>query len=169
MKFAHSGITEGIQKEFSYWNGLYTPKNLPAIRIIKPMQKEEPRRYAFEQIGDSSKMTWSAIVDFSKSFKEGKLNLYNPEEASDDIPEDNSGPIKTLVSKQYEEMTGDLTKDVMVFFWIDDNEDVDKLEPHFKAIGEHVKNVDDLVLAKYNVKTNENKVLTDQVNAMGDD
>lgn len=36
MKFAHSGISEGVQREFSDWLGLKAEKDLPAIRVIKP-------------------------------------------------------------------------------------------------------------------------------------
>lgn len=108
-------------------------------------------------------MTAESIVDWVKSFRAGKLDKFIPPEASDEIPEDNSGPIKTLVSKQYVEMTGDLTKDVMVLFHMSGFEEVDKLMPHFKALGDHVSKVDDLIIAKYDVRTNANQVLTDQV------
>lgn len=54
----------------------------------------------------------------------------------------------------------------MIFFWISDNEEVDKVMPHYKALGEHVKNVDDLMIGMYDVRTNTNKELSEQVEKM---
>jgi hypothetical protein len=112
-------------------------------------------------------MTTEGIVNFVNQFKEGKLeNNFIASEPSDDPPADNSGPIKTVVGRQYVEITGDKTKDVIVLFWISDNDEVDKVLPHYKALAEHVKNVDDLVVGMYDVRTNTNKELSDQVEKM---
>lgn len=44
----------------------------------------------------------------------------------------------------------------MLLFYMEDDEEVNKLNPHYEALAEHVANVDDLIIGKYNVRTNQN-------------
>merc|ERR1711957_577611 len=79
-----------------------------------------------------------------------------PFQKSEAIPEDNSGPVKVVVGHSFEEIVMDDTKDVLVKYYAPWCGHCQKLAPHWEKLGEHVKDIENLVIAKYDATTNEN-------------
>lgn len=91
---------------------------------------------------------------FITEFTEGKLT---PHLKSDAIPEDNNGPVKIVVGKNFHEIVMDDKKDVLVKYYAPWCGHCQKLVPHWEELGKHVKDIENLVIAKYDATTNENE------------
>jgi len=59
-------------------------------------------------------ITAENIFNFYEEFAEGKLS---PFVKSEDVPEDNNGPVYTVVGKNFEDLVMDDTKDVLIKFY----------------------------------------------------
>jgi len=148
--FSYSGVMEGIQEQLGEFIGV-TQEDLPTIRIIEPSE-EAIRKFKYE--GDVSKLTVEDVKKFVADFKDGKLT---PFLKSDPIPESNDGPVKVIVGHSWEDIVMDSSKDVLVKYYAPWCGHCQKLAPHWDQLGEHVKDVEDLVIAKYDATTNENE------------
>lgn len=147
--FSYSGVTEGIQEQLGEFIGV-TSKDLPTLRIVKPAE-DNVHKYIYE--GDVESITVEDIKKFVTDFTEGKLTPHMKSEA---VPEDNSGPVKVIVGKNFEDIVLDDTKDVLVKYYAPWCGHCQKLAPHWEQLGEHVKDVSDIVIAKYDATLNEN-------------
>jgi hypothetical protein len=96
------------------------------------------------------------LKNFVKRYKDGQLKRFF---RSAGAPKDNSGPIKIIVSKTYEQMVLDPTKEVFVMYWMPKCEECKIMNPHWKNLAEEVRGIDDLVIGKYNTMDNENEGL----------
>jgi protein disulfide-isomerase A1 len=108
--FSYSGVTEGFQEQLGEFIGV-TPSDLPCIRIMEPAL-EQVHKYVFE--GDVENLSVEAVRNFVAEWKEGKLS---PHLNSEEIPEDNNGPVKIVVGKSFHEIVMDETKDVLVKYY----------------------------------------------------
>jgi len=147
--FSYSGVTEGIQEQLGEFIGV-TADDLPTMRIIEPAE-ENVKKFKFE--GDVENLTVEDVRKFITDFTDGKLK---PFMKSDPVPEDNSGPVKVVVGHNFQEIVMDDTKDVLVKYYAPWCGHCQKLVPHWEKLGEHVKDIENLVIAKYDATTNEN-------------
>lgn len=148
--FSYSGVTEGIQEQLGEFIGV-TEKDLPTVRILQPGE-EAIKKFKYE--GDVLSLTADQLKQFIKDFKADKLTQFLK---SEPIPEDNSGPVKVIVGHSWEEIVNDKTKDVLVKYYAPWCGHCQALAPHWDKLGEHVKDVSDLVIAKYDATANENE------------
>lgn len=82
---------------------------LPAMRLIH--LEEEMTKYK----PSSEELTADSMKNFVQDFIDGKVK---PHLLSEDIPEDwDKTPVKTLVSKNFDSVAFDKTKDVLVEFY----------------------------------------------------
>lgn len=140
--FSYSGVTEGIQEQLGEFIGV-TSDDLPTIRIMQPTE-DNVRKFKYE--GDVEKITVEEIEKFVNDFNEGKLKPFLKSEA---IPESNDGPVKVVVGHSFEDIVLDKTKDVLVKYYAPWCGHCQSLAPHWEKLGEHVKDVSDIVIAKY--------------------
>lgn len=148
--FAHSGVTEGIQEQLGEFIGV-TADDLPTLRILAPTE-ESIKKFKWE--GDVSALTVDDVKQFVADFKADKLSAFLKSEKA---PENNDGPVKIVVSSQFNDIVMDTTKDVLVKYYAPWCGHCQSLAPHWEKLGEHVKDVSDIVIAKYDATLNENE------------
>jgi len=111
---------------------------------------------AFDTAGKIYKMTEKFSVDnleqFASDFDAGKLEPYIK---SEDIPEDNSGPVKVVVGKNFDDIVNDPTKDVLIEFYAPWCGHCKSLAPKYDQLGEKLEGNDDIVIAKMDATAND--------------
>ena len=111
-------------------------------------------KYVYE--GPVTSMTGDSIKEWFDDFRAGKLSAHLK---SEPIPE-NEGPLTILVGKNFESIVKDETKDVLVKFYAPWCGHCKKLAPIWDELAELVKDMPDLVIAKFDATTNEVKGLS---------
>lgn len=144
--FAYSDVTGGIQSRLGEFVGV-TSDMLPCIRILDPTK--DMAKYAFE--GDLNTLSVDAIGSFVQDFKDNKLS---PFMKSDPIPEQTEA-YTILVGKNFNEIAMDPTKDVLVKFYAPWCGHCKTLAPIWDDLAKELKDVPDLVIAKFDATTNE--------------
>jgi len=107
--FAESDREDGMQGRLAEFLGV-ADANFPQVRLLNPslgMKK-------YEYIGDAKKITVNSLANFIKAVKEGKAK---PFYKSQDLPEDNSKPLKVIVGSTYQKMIFENDNDVFVKFY----------------------------------------------------
>jgi len=89
---------------------------------------------------------------FVNEFKDDKLKPYIK---SEEVPESNDGPVKVVVGKNFDEIVNDETKDVLIEFYAPWCGHCKSLEPKFNELGEKLKDVKDVVIAKMDATAND--------------
>jgi len=106
--------------------------------------------------GEKFVMTEKFSIDTFKKFMEdyfaGNIEAYIK---SEPIPEDNSGPVKVVVGKNFNEIVNDETKDVLIEFYAPWCGHCKTLEPKYNELGEKLKEVEDIVIAKMDATAND--------------
>ena len=75
---------------------------------------------------------------------------------SEDAPETNDLPLKTLVSSNFREFVDDaVDNDVVVYFWRPNCQKCQKLFPIWERIADDLAQVDNLTIARFNGQLNE--------------
>jgi len=93
-----------------------------------------------------------ALEQFATDFHAHKLEPYIK---SEDVPEDNSGPVKVVVGKNFDEIVNDETKDVLIEFYAPWCGHCKKLAPIYDELGEKLKDNTDIVIAKMDATLND--------------
>jgi len=146
--FVTSGVTDGIQARLADFIGA-TKEDMPCIRLIDP-SGESMMKYQWD--GDVTTITTEAIKSYIADFKDGKLQ---PHLKSEEIPEDNTGGVTVLVGKNWEQVVKDETKDVLVKYYAPWCGHCKALAPTWDTLGDDVKDIEDLVIAKFDATANE--------------
>jgi len=74
---------------------------------------------------------------------------------SEPLPADNSGPVKVIVGKNFDEIVNDPTKDVLIEFYAPWCGHCKTLEPKFNELGEKLAGNKDIVIAKMDATQND--------------
>lgn len=108
-------------------------------------------QYNYE--GDLNTMTLSELENFVNNFGEGK---FEPFVKGEPVPEDNNKPVKVVVSRNWDNIVGDRTKDVLVLVYDNMFEDVSDIKKEWAAkLAEEFKGVEDFVVATFNGPKNQ--------------
>lgn len=91
---------------------------------------ENNKKFPFDQ---ENKITVKDIQKFVDDFSAGKIE---PSIKSEEIPEDNNGPVITVVAKNYDEVILDNTKDVLIEFYAPWCGHCKALAPKYEELGE---------------------------------
>ena len=145
--FVKSGVSDGIQSRLGEFIGLDSTQ-LPAVRILSPA--DNMKKYAIE--GDAKAINPVQLKKFIEEFKEGKLE---PFLKSQEVPEDNSAPVKVIVGKTYNEIVNRSPDDVFVKYYAPWCGHCKKLAPVWDQLAEELKDVKGLVIAKLDATANE--------------
>jgi len=111
------------------------------------------KKYPFDQ---SKEIIEKHIGQFLKDFVAGKLE---PSIKSEDIPQDNSGPVKVVVAKNYNELVIDNDKDVLLEFYAPWCGHCKALAPKYEELGALYTSVADydskVTIAKIDATAND--------------
>jgi len=121
--------------------------NLPAVRICDP-RKDPPLNYAMEE-----EITVENILKFVQSWRDGKLNTIN--RLSQPIPETQEGDVVVAVGFNFEDVTKEAKKDVLVLFCCPLEKNCQNFGPIYEELAKKLKSNKDLVIAKTNDKLND--------------
>lgn len=91
------------------------------------------------------------MKQYVSDFKEGKLE---PHLKSEPVPEQD-GPLTILVGKNWEKIVKDETKDVLVKYYAPWCGHCKALAPIWDELAEDVKDIEDLIIAKFDATANE--------------
>jgi len=119
---------------------------VPALAIENLV---DGRHYAFDE---SAEITIDTVTAWTEKFLSGTLE---PTIKSEEIPEDNSGPVKEFVAKTLEEIANDPTKDVLVEFNATWSGHCKALAPVYEQVGAALKDIDSIVIAKIDATNND--------------
>ena len=106
-------------------------------------------KYQWE--GDMAGLAVDGLRTYLDDFRAGKLE---PHLKSEPIPEE-QGALTVLVGKNWESIVKDETKDVLVKYYAPWCGHCKALAPTWDALAEDVKDIDDLVIAKFDATANE--------------
>jgi len=121
-------------------------KVVPAVAVENLL---EGTHYAFDE---SAENTGDSIGAWIQLFLDGKLS---PTVKSEDIPENNDGPVKIIVAKTFEEIVYDTTKDVLVEFYAPWCGHCKQLAPVYEQVGAELSQIPSIVIAKIDATNND--------------
>lgn len=145
--FVQSGVTDGIQQRLGEFIGV-EENMLPTIRILDPANNM--KKFTFP--GKTEGITVDSLANFINDFKAGTLQ---PFLKSQDIPADNSEPVKTVVGKNFKEIVTDNDNDVLIEFYAPWCGHCKKLAPIWDELAANFKDVSGLTIAKMDATANE--------------
>lgn len=144
--FSHSGISEGIQERLAEFMGV-TQADLPVLRIIMPADMKK-----FQMPGKVSELTVESLGTYIQDVLDGKVKPFLKSEK----PVDNTGkPVTVVVGENFEEIVKDTNKDVLVKYYAPWCGHCKKLAPVWDELGEHYKDNENIVIAKFDATANE--------------
>jgi protein disulfide-isomerase A1 len=145
--FVVSGVSDGIQQRLGEFIGV-EESALPTIRVLDPANNM--KKYTFP--GRIESLTVDAINQFVNDFKSGSLQ---PFLKSQEIPADNSEPVKTVVGKNFKEIVLDNDNDVFIEFYAPWCGHCKKLAPEWDKLAAEFAHVKGLTIAKMDATANE--------------
>jgi protein disulfide-isomerase A1 len=145
--FSYSGVTEGIQQRLAEFVGV-TTENLPRLMIVA-FNAQGVDKYVYE--GDVSSLTGDEVDKFLSTYEDGTLEKYLK---SEDVPESDDAPVKTVVGKNFKEIVGG-DKDVLLEFYAPWCGHCKALEPKYTELATELKDIEGLVIAKCDSTANE--------------
>jgi protein disulfide-isomerase A1 len=145
--FVVSGITDGIQSRLAEFIGV-DAASLPAIKILNPADNMKKFQYQ----GAVKDITVQAIQSFVDDFKSGNIV---PFLKSEEIPEDNTAPVKTVVGKNFHQIVLDNDKDVLIEYYAPWCGHCKKLAPIWDQLADELKDIPNLTIAKMDATANE--------------
>ncbi|KAJ2666566.1 protein disulfide-isomerase precursor [Coemansia sp. RSA 1199] len=147
---AHKGALNIVlidaNKFASQADHLNLERKWPAFAIQRQANLD---KYPFPQ---DKTITEEGVADFVKSFIDGEIE---PSYKSEPIPESNDGNVFVMVSKQFNEVAFDKTKDVLVEFYAPWCGHCKNLVPIYEKLGAAMKQNKNLVIAKMDAIAND--------------
>lgn len=122
-------------------------EDYPTLRALQPANM---KKFACET--PVKEMTAETIDAFITGIKDGSIK---PHLKSAAVPESNDGGVTVVVGTEFEKIVLDPTKNVLVKYYAPWCGHCKKLAPIWDELGEHYKNRDDLVIAKFDATANE--------------
>ncbi len=148
LLFVKSTITSGLGSRLAEFLGV-TAKDENSVRLIR-FSQEGLAKFKLEDISEQS------LHQFIDEWKNDKLQQYFK---SENIPEDNSGPVKVVVGKNFENIVFDDTKDVLLEAYAPWCGHCKQFEPIYKELAENLSVFPNIVIAKMDGTANEHKSL----------
>nr|XP_039271596.1 protein disulfide-isomerase A3-like [Styela clava] len=124
----------GLQDKFS---------EKPVVMI----RDDKDKKYIMEE-----EFSTDNLKAFVKAYIDGKLTA---KIKSEPVPESQDGPVTVVVGESFDQIVNDQNKDVLIEFYAPWCGHCKSLAPKFDELGEKLKAVDDLVIAKMDATANE--------------
>ena len=118
-------------------------EQLPLLRILDTRQK----KFVFD-----GAITSENIVKFVQDFTK---NLLKPHFKSEDIPEENNGPVKIVVGKTFKDIVLNENNDVLVEFYAPWCGHCKNLAPIYENVAKRMAYIKNLVIAKIDATAND--------------
>lgn len=145
LLFSYSDGSVDIQEKLADFMGV-SESDFPTLRVITPAKM---LKFKFE---DTEHLTSSAVGAWIDSILDGSAR---PHLKSEPVPEDNNGPVKTIVGTQFDEIVLDSERDVLVKYYAPWCGHCKKLAPIWEELGEVYRDNDKIVIAKFDATANE--------------
>ena len=145
--FVQSGVTDGIQQRLAEFVGV-DESSLPTIRILDPASNMKKFTFA----GRADSVTLEGIKEFIKDFKSGSLQAFLK---SEDLPADNTAPVKIVVGKNFNQVVIDNDNDVLIEFYAPWCGHCKKLAPIWDELAADLSHISGLTIAKMDSTANE--------------
>lgn len=145
--FVQSGVTDGIQQRLAEFIGV-DESSLPTIRILDPAANMKKFTFA----GSIASVTLDGIKTFIRDFKSGSLEAFLK---SEDIPADNTAPVKIVVGKNFKQLVIDNDNDVLIEFYAPWCGHCKKLAPIWDELAADFSHISGLTIAKMDSTANE--------------
>lgn len=145
--FVVSGVTEGIQQRLGEFIGV-EEKDLPTLRLLDPADGMKKFNYQ----GATQDITVDSVRQFIDDFNNKRLK---PFLKSEEIPADNSEPLKIIVGKNFDQAVLQSNDDVLVKFYAPWCGHCKKLAPVWEQLANELKDIPNLVIAKFDATANE--------------
>jgi protein disulfide isomerase family A protein 3 len=98
------------------------------------------------------KFSVDALQKFAEQFAAGKLQAYIK---SEEVPEDNSGPVKVAVAKNFDELVTSSKKDVFIKFYAPWCGHCKKMAPAYEELGTLLKDEPNVEIVKLDATVND--------------
>lgn len=145
--FVVSGVSDGIQQRLGEFIGV-EEKNLPTLRLLDPA--DNMKKFTFE--GNAQDITVEGLKQFISDFKTKKLQ---PFLKSEEIPAETSEALKVIVGKNFQSAVLDSDDDVFIKFYAPWCGHCKKLAPIWEQLANEMKDIPNLVIAKFDATANE--------------
>lgn len=110
------------------------------------------KNYAGAKFVMPDKFSVDNFKQFVTDYLDGKIK---PFIKSEDVPDDNDGPVKVVVGKNFDEIVNNPEKDVLIEFYAPWCGHCKNLEPKYKELGEKFQAVENIVIAKMDATAND--------------
>ncbi|KAG8222836.1 hypothetical protein J437_LFUL010342 [Ladona fulva] len=133
---------DDFQHELNEFGYDYVPSEKPLIFA----RNSENQKFVMKE-----EFSIENFEKFLKDLRDGKLEPYLK---SEPIPEDNSGPVKVAVAKNFDEVVNDNGKDTLIEFYAPWCGHCKKLAPTYDELGEKMKD-EDVEIVKMDASNND--------------
>jgi protein disulfide-isomerase A1 len=140
-----SQVSDGLGKRLGDYVGV-KETDLPTVRIVQPKDGEVKKFVLTEDI------TAENILKFFEEWSTGTIKSVLK---SEEIPENDEGPVVTLVGKNFDQIVLDETKDVLVEFYAPWCGHCKSLVPIYDELATKLKSNTNIVIAKMDSTANE--------------
>lgn len=144
--FAVSDVKDGIQKRLAEFIGV-EDSQMPTLRLLNP--EANMAKFTYEK--DINSLTSDDLKAWMDDFKAGKLVPFLKSQEPPVTQED----VVIVVGKTFDEIVRDPTKDVLVKFYAPWCGHCKALAPVWDELAAELKDVKDLVIAKFDSTANE--------------
>jgi len=129
------------------WDHAVTSYNLKGKADGFVIEKGYEEKYKMDDA-----FSLEAIKKFVQQYFDEDLEPYVK---SEDVPKDNSGPVVTVVGKNFEKIVKDDNKDVLIEFYAPWCGHCKSLAPKYEELGKKFKGVDTVVIGKMDATAND--------------